>query len=161
MRIRLADPASRVITHYCVTSFGEAQGKRRPRTNETTNESFFCSLETVNTVDDYIPHYHQTFLAMAGADWTAEETRHSSVFGDSRTCKPNWTEWLGIGPSTKQSLVSTQTLGMTGHGNNAGPKSRTSSSKAESSSATKRQLTLRLLRRIYAIFLQLLHNQLT
>ncbi len=43
--------------------FGEAQGNRRRLTNETTNESFFCFLETVNTVDDYIPHCYQTFYS--------------------------------------------------------------------------------------------------
>ena len=86
-----------------------------------------------------------------------------SVLGDSRTCKPNWMGWLKIGPSTKQLLMSMQTLGIIGHGNNAGPKSKTSNSclllhvislllsvwcfqQVECSSATKRQLTLRSLR---------------
>ena len=54
--------------------FGK-QGNRQHRTNETTNKSFLCSLETVNTINDYITRYYQTSLAMAGADWTAEETR--------------------------------------------------------------------------------------
>ena len=46
-------------------------------------------------------------------------------------CKPNLTGWLGIGPFTKQSLGSTQMLGMIGPGNNAGPKLRTFSNAIE------------------------------
>ena len=113
-----------ISEHYCATSFRKSKEiGATERMKQRTKASFVHSKLPTTT---YLA-IMKRFKAMVGVDWTAEETRTLISLWGQPHVQAQQDRVARNSPIYEAIGCEHTDAGMIGHGNNAGPKSRTSS----------------------------------